>query len=127
MTETGSAETTSTDIFPNQVFEAAARRLFELDPTSHCRLLGLDLEGPPELLPVFGPITLPGDLLLVRVAPQRLAHVLYVFQRPDDLEARLAIYESAIRRAYPGHQVSHHVIVLGDDPDDGPVADDLGT
>lgn len=105
----------------DRVYEAAARRLFEIDPLAHCRFLGIPVTGMPEVLSETLPtITLPGDILLIRVAPDRLAHVVHVLDRPVDLEARMMLYRSAIMRAYPDDEVSQYVVVLGDgDGDEG--------
>jgi hypothetical protein len=94
----------------------AARKLFELDPAAHCRFLGIEVTGEPTVLPdVLPPITLPGDILLVRVAPHRLAHVVHVLDRPVDLEARMMLYRSAICRRFPDDEVGHYVVVLRGD------------
>jgi len=110
------------DAFPDDIYEAAARKLFELDPAAHCRLLGIEVTGEPTVLPdVIPPITLSGDILLVRVAPQRLAHVVHVLDRPFDLEARMMLYRSALWRAYPDDEVSQYVVVLrGDEESPAP-------
>jgi hypothetical protein len=103
----------------SKVYELAARKMFELDPAAQCRHLGIPVTGEPEVLPkALPPITLPEDVLLVRTAPDEIAHIVYVLDRPEDLEAQMLLYRSAIARAYPGHEVTHHVIVLGEDPDD---------
>jgi hypothetical protein len=110
-----------TPTLPSQVYEATARRLFEEAPVEACRLLGLPLTQPPQVLPSAlrdGPIST--DVLLLRVAPNRLAH-LYCVHRISDQEhaseeliQQLMIDRALIMLAYPEDRLSQHVIVLGE-------------
>jgi hypothetical protein len=116
---------------PDRFYEMTARSLFAIDPVAHCRMFSIPVSGTPEILPEALPtVTLPGDILLVRVAPDRIAHVQYFREVPDDLKPRMLMYHSMITRAYPRDQVSQHVIVLGgDDPSDpaAPPGDNIGS
>jgi hypothetical protein len=114
----------------SEFYEMTARRLFVMDPVAHCEWLNVPVTGTPEILPEALPsVTLPGDILLVRVAPDRLVQVQYSLDAPDDLEPRMMMYQSMIRRAYPNDQLTQHVIVLRGGPPDssaGP-GDDVGS
>ena len=98
-------------------YEMTVRRLFAMDPMAHCEWLNIPVTGTPEILTEALPsVTLPGDILLVRVAPDRLLQVQYFLDAPDDLEPRMLMYQSMIRRAYPNDQLDQRVIVLRGGP-----------
>jgi hypothetical protein len=95
------------------IFDTAMRGVMEADPGAVCWLLGVQVEGSPQVLPAVFPIgKLEVDLLL-RVAVDQLVHVEYVRRVDADLVHRMLGYRSVISRDHPG-RLSQHVVVLGE-------------
>jgi hypothetical protein len=98
---------------PGPVYDAALRRMVELDPAAICRLLGVEIGEPPRILSAELPTaTLSADLVL-RVAADHLVDVEYMRTTAPDLVARMLVYRGLIMRTYPGNQLTQYVLVLG--------------
>jgi hypothetical protein len=98
---------------PGPIYDRAMRSLVQSDPPTVCRLLGLPELSVQVQPSVLSNTSLTADLIL-RLGPQRLANIEYVTTVRPGLVTQLLGYRFAIMRDYPDHELTQHVIVLGD-------------
>ena len=112
---------------PGPVYDRAMRGVVESDPAAVCRAFGIAVtteSGVPEVMSASfaSPQEVKHTDALLRVGPDRLAHLEYQCRAANDLVARMWIYFGSIMRWYPEAQITQYVLVLGkgrvEDPSD---------
>lgn len=98
---------------PGPVYDNAMRWLAADDVRTMCAWLGIDAgPGAVRLSEALAAATVYADLV-VRCAPDRLAHVEFVRDARSDLGLRMLEYRARIMVAHPGAGLTQHVVVLG--------------
>jgi hypothetical protein len=103
---------------PGPVYDRAMRGVVANDPAAVCRVFGIAVtteSGAPELISASfaSPQGVGHTDALLRVGPDRLAHLEYQCRAVNDLVARLWVYLGAIMSWHPEAQITQYVLVLG--------------
>jgi hypothetical protein len=114
MTATTRTRKEAKDPHPGPYIDEALRTIAEEDPDAFCGWLGEFPEHPVEILSSnFVKESMEADLV-VRVAPDRLAHVEYIQDPRRAAAIKMVAYRGQLMRIHPGCSIKQYAVVVSD-------------